>query len=409
MNPCERSRAPRSLCAAVCALALAAGCAAAGPRGWSEPSITQVADFGWGDRPTGVAVTSSGPDNRIFVSFPRWFANHSAPTAAEVHVDKATGRTKLTPYPDASWNAWTTNSTAAQTKTQFVNVQSVFVDHLSRLWMLDTGAAFLGNVTNANGPKLLQVDYATDKVVRVYNLSDIAAPTSYLNDVRISADGKHAFLTDSNMGGLRHLDLETGRGRVLLSDHPSTHSEAGFVTSVEGKPMIMVTGAPAAFQSDGIAVIQDYVYYHACTGRTLYRIKQDFLIDPQYTNAQVEQAVEEVAVSGVPDGMLLVGDKNLEGSLFMTAVEKDGVDFMFPGENMVLPYVSNEILQWPDSMSAPVVSRSDEEYFLYVTASQVDKAPFIQGARPRRNTFGLYKVPLHSSLVQEILKRSQAA
>ena len=91
------------------------------------------------------------------------------------------------------------------------------------------------------------------------------------------------------------------------------------------------------------------------------------------------------------------------------AVEKDGVDFMFPGENMVLPYVSNEILQWPDSMSAPVVSRSDEEYFLYVTASQVDKAPFIQGARPRRNTFGLYKVPLHSSLVQEILKRSQAA
>ena len=141
LNPCERSRAPRSLCAAVCALALAAGCAAAGPRGWSEPSITQVADFGWGDRPTGVAVTSSGPDNRIFVSFPRWFANHSAPTAAEVHVDKATGRTKLTPYPDASWNAWTTNSTAAQTKTQFVNVQSVFVEYSSRVHRIALFAA----------------------------------------------------------------------------------------------------------------------------------------------------------------------------------------------------------------------------------------------------------------------------
>lgn len=364
---------------------------------WSSPEITQVADFGWGNEPTGVAVTSSGPDNRIFVSFPRWFANHTAPTAAEVASDGT-----LKPYPDAAWNAWTVNSTEKDTASQFVNVQSVFVDHFERLWMLDVGAAFLGNVTNKNGPKLLQVDLSTDTVVRIYNLSDLTLPTSYLNDVRISADGKHAFLTDSNMGGLRHLDLETGAGRVLLADHPSTHSEPGFVTSVEGKSMIMVTGTPAAFQSDGIAVVEDYVYYHACTGRTLYRIHQKFLIDPSYKSSEVEAAVEIVSVSGVPDGMLLVGNSKLEGSLFMTAVEKDGVDLLFPGEDIVIPFVSNEILQWPDSMSAPVVEKSDEEYFLYVTASQVDKAPFIMNARPRRNTYGLYRVPLPKPLVEKI-------
>jgi sugar lactone lactonase YvrE len=377
----------------------------AAARDWTTPAVTQVADFGWGNQPTGVAVTSAGKENRVFVCFPRWFANHSAPTAAEVHVDSA-GKTTLAPYPSEAWNAWTPNSTVAETREQLVNVQSVFTDHMGRLWMLDTGSAFLGNVTNENGPKLLQVDLETDTVLRTYNLSDLTLPTSYLNDVRISVDGKHAFLTDSNMGGLRHLDLETGRGRVLLAEHPSTHSEAGFVTSVEGKSMIMVTGSPAAFQSDGIAVIEDYVYYHACTGRTLYRIQQDFLIDPTYTVAQVEAAVEVVSVSGVPDGMLLVGNEKLEGTLFMTAVQKDGLDLMFPGgDNAVLPFVSDEILQWPDSLSAPLVTGPDEEYFLYVTASQVDKAPFIQGARARRNTYGLYKVALPKALVRQTLKQ----
>jgi sugar lactone lactonase YvrE len=394
----------------VLALLLALLLARSAAAGWAAPAVTQVADFGWGNQPTGVAVApgKTTQDQRVFVCFPRWFANHSAPTAAEVHVDKATGKTTLSPYPSAAWNAWTPNSTAAETRAQLVNVQSVFTDHLGRLWVLDTGSAFLGNVTNDGGPKLLRVDLETDAVVRVYNLSDLTLPTSYLNDVRISVDGKHAFLTDSNMGGLRHLDLETGRGRVLLAEHPSTHSEVGFVTSVEGKSMIMITGAPAAFQSDGIAVIEDYVYYHACTGRTLYRIQQDFLIDPAYTVAQVEAAVEVVSVSGVPDGMLLVGNDKLEGTLFMTAVQKDGIDLMFPGsggDNAVLPFVSDQILQWPDSLSAPVVTGPDEEYFLYVTASQVDKAPFIQGARARRNTYGLYKVALPEALVRETLKQ----
>ena len=43
---------------------------------------------------TVVAVTSAGKENRVFVCFPRWFANHSAPTVAEVHVDGA-GKTTL--------------------------------------------------------------------------------------------------------------------------------------------------------------------------------------------------------------------------------------------------------------------------------------------------------------------------
>ena len=38
-----------------------------------------------------------------------------------------------------------------------MNAQSVFIDHMERLWVLDVGAAFLGNVTK-KGPKIVLVD-----------------------------------------------------------------------------------------------------------------------------------------------------------------------------------------------------------------------------------------------------------
>jgi hypothetical protein len=339
--------------------------------------LEMVADFGWGARPTGVAVTTT---DRIFVSFPRWFANHTAPTCAEVVNGK------LVPFPSSYYNSW---NSSADSNDKFINIQSVFVDHFDRLWVLDVGAAFLGNVTAGKGAaKLILVDLGTNKIQKVYPLDEIVSPNSYINDVRISVDGNHAFLTDSNLGGLRHLDLVTGKGQVHLANHPSTHSEPGFVTSVEGQPMILISGTPAAYQSDGIAVVENYVYYHACTGRTLYRIEQQLLIDPSLSDKERAAGVEVVSLSGVPDGMVLAGNDKLEGTLYMTAVEKDGIDYLTSG-NRVLPLISDELLQWPDSMSVAVNSSK-----LYVTASQVNYAPFILHARSRRNTYQLYQVTI---------------
>ena len=293
-------------------------------------------------------------------------------------------------YPNASWNDWTPQS--SDPSQQFVNAQSVFIDHMDRLWVLDVGAAFLGNVT-AKGPKLVLINMQNDNVERIYDLSDIAEITSYLNDVRISEDGNHAFITDSNMGGIRVVDLESGSGRVLLQDDPSTQAEPGFVTSVEGQPMLLANDKPAAFASDGIAVLNGYVYYHACTGRTLYRIKETLLTDATKTEKEVKAGVEMVGLSGVPDGLVTAGDASLKGTLYMTAIEKDGIDYM-DSMDRVLPFVSNEILQWPDSLSVPVLSTDGEPNYIYVTASQVNTAPIIKNAKPRRNTYGLYRAEL---------------
>ena len=138
-------------------------------------------------------------------------------------------------------------------------------------------------------------------------------------------------------------------------------------------------------QSDGIAVIGEELYYHAVTARTLYKISVGLLTDASKTKMEVEAGVTKVAVSGMPDGMVTCGDIK-SGSLYMTAVEKDGVDYLSnDGYNRVLPFISNELLEWPDSLSCTSTH-------LYITASQVNTAPFIKDARPRRNPYQLYRV-----------------
>jgi len=313
---------------------------------------------------------------------------------------------KLVPYPNAHWNSWKGGSDSTEQK--FICVQSVFVDHFERLWILDPAAAFLGNVTSA---KLIQVDLKTDTVVRTYHFPDSIAPAhSYLNDVRISADGKFAFLTDSNLGGLGVLDLESGAVRKILESHPSTHAEDGVVTAVEGQLMYLAgtkPRAPATFQSDGIAVLGNFIYYHAVTAKTLYRIPVNAATNKTLTETQVEASIEVVAASGIHDGMVVAADRKLEkGILFMTAIEKDGIDFLsLDQENRVLPLLSDQRLQWPDSLSVPVLQTGGKSNYLYVTASQVNAAPFIANAKPRRNEYALYRLLLPQELVDAVAAR----
>ncbi len=116
--------------------------------------------------------------------------------------------------------------------------------------------------------------------------------------------------------------------------------------------------------------------------------------DPTKAKSGVEEGVQKVALSGMPDGMVLVGDSDLKGTLYMTAVEKDGIDYLSnDGFNRVLPFLSNELLEWPDSLACAVLDEKGDNY-LYVTASPVNTAPFIKDARPRRNPYQLYRAKL---------------
>src|SRR4051812_12695662 len=179
---------------------------------------------------TGVTVASVG---RIFVNFPRW--NEDTPVSvAEVLPDGS-----IKPYPDEQWNAWrNTRMGELSAGDHFVCVQSVFADRRGSLWIVDP-AAPNAEKTIKNGPKIVQIDLATNKVKRVFPIgADVAGAASYLNDIRIAPDGRFAYLTDSGSpGGLVVLNIESGQAWRVLSDDPSTQFDPTVVVHTDGRAL----------------------------------------------------------------------------------------------------------------------------------------------------------------------------
>jgi sugar lactone lactonase YvrE len=167
------------------------------PLGMLEP----VAYFN-GAMPTGVTVSHKG---RIFVNFPKWGDNVQF-TVAEMKKGQAIA------YPNDDFNKTDPNDPAKA----LVSVQSVVIDPIDRLWILDTGSP-LFQPTKYGGPKMVCIDLKTDQIVKqILFPQDVALPTTYLNDVRFDLrrgeDGV-AFITDSAQkgpNGIIVVDLASG-------------------------------------------------------------------------------------------------------------------------------------------------------------------------------------------------------
>jgi len=123
-----------------------------------------------GPMPTGVTALRGG---RIFVNFPKW-GDKVDFTVAELKQGRAVA------YPDAATNG----AEEGQAATRLISVQSVVVDPLDRLWIVDAGSIEFVP-TSPGGPKLVGVDLATNKAFKVITFPEnVALSTTDLNDVR---------------------------------------------------------------------------------------------------------------------------------------------------------------------------------------------------------------------------------
>ena len=330
--------------------------------------LEQVATFE--HQVTGVTVSKDG---RIFVNFPRWTGD--APVSvAEVGQDGT-----LTPYPNEAVNAWR-NAKASQLKPEdhFVCVQSVVVDNQNNLWVVDAGAPGLGPVL-PNAAKLVKVDLATNRVVQTIRFDEsVATRSSYLNDIRFSPDGSHAYLTDSGNGALIVVDLKAGKGRRVLDDHPSTQAEPGVVPRVDGRELRRPDGSALTIHADGIALSPDggTLVWQALTGRTLYQVPTEALRESGLASRELEARVERLGPSVVADGLLI----DRRGQLFITAPEESAVKRREPDGRLV-NVVQYETLRWPDTLA------EGPDGTIFVTASHIqDSAWFRPDASPQMMT-----------------------
>lgn len=327
-----------SLLVTLAALLAAAGCQSQDDvmpvSGVNEQAMTKLASFD--QRPTGVEVSRFG---RVFVSFPNWLSMPEY-SVAELTADG------LKPIPDLDWNQWDGKG-GRSARLSFVCVQSITIDDANNLWVLDPASPAMQG-TIYGGPKLVQIDLSSDEVVRVISFDEKIAPEgSYLNDVRVDSNAGYAYITDSNLGALVVVDLNTGAARRVLENHESTGAEQGYTLMVRGQK-VGPFGKPLRVGADGIAMSHDgqWVYYHALTGRQLYRIRASALQDDSMTDEQLGNSVEFVGQTPATDGMKM----GRAGNLYLTAIEHSAIVVRRPSGDMHT-VAQSDLLAWPDCIA----------------------------------------------------------
>lgn len=344
-----------TLIAVALAAALLGGPAVAQPTEAAAPGATRlqkVASFE--HQVTGVTVS---PDGRIFVNFPRW--TEDAPVSvAEVARDGT-----IKPFPNEEWNAWrNARRDELSPRDHWVCVQSVVADRQGNLWVLDPAAPAQATLV-PGGPKLVRIDLGSNRVAQTIAFGERAAPQgSYLNDMRFSPDGRHAYITDSgDRGAIVVVDLKSGKARRVLDGHPSTQAEKGVVVKVDGQPVRRPDGRGIEFAADGIALSLDgrTLYWQAVKGKTLYRVPTDALINASLSARQVESKIERVGENGPADGLLI----DRQGRLYVSAVEEHAVKVRDGNQLRLL--VQDKQLRWPDTFA------EGPDGAIYVTDSRI--------------------------------------
>jgi sugar lactone lactonase YvrE len=352
--------------------------------------LEPVAHF-HGAMPTGVTVSAQG---RIFVNFPRWGDNVEY-SVAEIRNGEAV------PYPNAEFNREEPEAPVAS----LVSVQSVVVDPIDRLWILDTGSPMF-RPTQYGGPKLVCVDLASDRVVKTILFpQDVALQTTYLNDIRFDlrrgTEGM-AFITDSadrGANGIIVVDLGSGESWRKLHDHPSTKAEPpqDFLPIVEGKPLMERqangTSKPMTMGADGIAISADgaRLYYCPLMSRRLYSVSIDCLCDRHLDEQTVaDSVIDEGDKGGAADGL----ESDAAGYIYATNYEHQAILRRTP-HGIWETVVHNSRLMWPDTLSI------GSDGYLYVIANQLHRQPKYQLDRDLRiKPYTLFRIRIDAQPVR---------
>lgn len=350
--------------------------------------IESVASFN-GAMPTGVTLSQGG---RIFVNFPRW-GDKVDYTVAEVVKGKAVA------YPNAQFNRFNQKD---QSKS-LVSVQSVVVDPLDRLWILDTGSIQFGS-TSYGGPKLVGVDLKQNRIFKTILFpQDVALKTTYLNDVRFDLRrGKAgmAFITDSSGNGANAIivvDLDSGKSWRRLNDHPSTKAEPNFLPVVEGQPLMNrppdKPPSSITIGADGIAISADgkQLFYCPLAGRRLYSVSVDALVDEKLSDREVAATVKDLGdKGGASDGL----ESDAQNRVYLTNYEHNAILRRSP-DGMYETVVHDPRVLWADTLSVA------NDGYLYFIANQLHRQPqFHQKKDLREKPYSLFRTRIDAKPVR---------
>lgn len=307
--------------------------------------VAQSTDRMW----NGVTVSKKG---RIFASYPTMLG-------PSIGVGEIQDGKLLRPYPGGGWN-----ESEGPGENRFTGVNAVVSDSEDRLWVVDAGAGFNAGGA-ANPPKLVCIDLATDTVQRVYRFDSVVTPKgAFTNDVRIGRG--HAFLTDSGLGALIVMNLDTGKAWRVLEGDKRLKADPTLELKVQGENYLNAKGETPKMHVNPMELSPDekFLYFQPNGGPRLYRIEVDRLIDPNSNEAASEGAVEDCGPTRFTAGLTMTAD----GSLYYSDIESGGITRRTP-DGKFEPLVIDPRLVWPDE------SHLGPDGYLYFPAAQVNRLP----------------------------------
>ncbi len=337
--------------------------------------VAQSPTYTW----NGVTVSRAG---RLFVSMQRDTPDSTTPSVGEILPDGS-----IASFPNNRWNHFRFGNSGDD---QFVGINSVVSDVNDQLWVVDP--AGIGGKPIKGKAKLVQIDIATKRIVRVYPFDTTVVPEGgFINDVRV-ADG-YAYLPDSSLGALIVLNLNSGKARRVLADDVRLRSDQSLKLTVNGQPYSNVEGVlpngnmsvnPIELSPDG-----RHLYFQPSGGPVLMRLETNLLKNFSTPDSILSKSIESMGRGPFNAGMTMTSD----GSIYFSDIELGGITRRHPdGRFEVVARGPSSILVWPDA------SRMGPDGYLYFPSSQINR--FAGNSQTGRSElqfpFHLFKVKIES-------------
>jgi sugar lactone lactonase YvrE len=334
------------------------------------PQLQQVASLDW--LCNAIALTRDG---RKFLSLPRWPTNEKTPSVAELLPDGT-----LKPFPGGSWNEWQPGQSG---EDAFVLINTVHIFDDDTLWVVDQGDPKL----SSKAQKVLQFDINTGKLLKKITFDEQALPKGgNINDLRL--DAKYAYFTDSGLGAIIYTDLQSGKSRRRLEDHPSVKAKLERPAMDDtGTVMQKEDGSPKKINSDPIELSLDgqWLYYQTLSG-PMYRVPTASLRDEKLSEEALGEKVEFVYDTPALSGTAI----DSKGNIYMAEAQRPRVTMLTPAGDLKV-IVEDDRIWGPDAL---FISHQRE---LYIPCPQTARLAYNRGPGGKdlvQRPYKIYKLKL---------------
>lgn len=313
---------------------------------FAQHPMEVVATFDAKTPPGNIAI---GPDGRIFLSVHPFYGQ-------PVRVVELLKNGKTTPYPNATFGM------AAQTQKHggLYGVLGLNVDKNGILWMLDSSGE------NHSG-RLIGWNTRTEQLERIiYLAKPFIDNNSFLNDLAIDTTHNAIYIADTGTTSILVVDLNTGAVRQTLQTAPQTKPEDkdmvidGRVVTLDGKPSRIGINPITIDAND------EYVYFGAMTGSTLYRIKTADLLNTNLTEATLIKRIQTYAEKPISDGITI----DTAGNVYITSITQDAIGVSKP-DGSYEKLFGRDDLSWPDGFAV------GPDNFIYATINELHRSPVL--------------------------------